>query len=264
MKLPQKTLILTAGITLTALPLSAGVVTLFQNAGDLATNFTVSTTGTLAGTEVVSGVDSNLDGDAIRMYDGPDAAVQRTYLQYAAAASLTSPFKVAFDLYDSSTDNANLFRIGPSGANLALGGAPSLGIQMTSTGTVTVQTGTNISFAGAYTPGSRANIALYYNPTASTYDFAAEGGPLLAATQWAVLVDGAVLDNGTATSTGLSTWNGTEAQDMWFFTGTGGTSSGMNIQYDNITLTVVPEPSTYALMLGLAVLGMAWVRRRKS
>jgi hypothetical protein len=32
---------------------------------------------------------------------------------------------------------------------------------------------------------------------------------------------------------------------------------------DNVVLTLVPEPSTYALLFGLAVIGWVFIRRRK-
>jgi hypothetical protein len=39
-------------------------------------------------------------------------------------------------------------------------------------------------------------------------------------------------------------------------------SSG--VFYDNVNLTVVPEPATYALLGGLAAIGLVMYRRRKS
>jgi uncharacterized membrane protein affecting hemolysin expression len=44
----------------------------------------------------------------------------------------------------------------------------------------------------------------------------------------------------------------------------GATGATGNNRLDNITLTAVPEPSTYAALLGLLALGVVAYRRRKA
>ena len=41
-------------------------------------------------------------------------------------------------------------------------------------------------------------------------------------------------------------------------------TAGSNFTIDNVTITAVPEPSTYAACAGAAVLGLAFWRRRRA
>ena len=42
------------------------------------------------------------------------------------------------------------------------------------------------------------------------------------------------------------------------------TTDGSSFAIDNVTITAVPEPSTYAACAGAAVLGLAFWRRRRA
>jgi hypothetical protein len=64
-----------------------------------------------------------------------------------------------------------------------------------------------------------------------------------------------IADGTTATFTMVVTWDGTTAPDdpTWH----------KLVTYDNIALTAVPEPSTYAILAGFAALGLVMIRRRR-
>jgi hypothetical protein len=96
------------------------------------------------------------------------------------------------------------------------------------------------------------------------------GGPTLAPNEWAIFVNGSILDDGNGlTSTGLSEPNGSVsgAQDIWWLSGLLGGATGTDIQYDNIIIStgsdiaVVPEPSVIALATGVLFMGLVMFRR---
>jgi hypothetical protein len=95
--------------------------------------------------------------------------------------------------------------------------------------------GTTFASLLNYTVGAVAWSSLAYNPasTFSTGSVSTTGGLLGASTLWFRLV---------ANSAPSST-------------------AGTN-RVDDFTVSVVPEPSTYAMLLGAAVLTVVWVRRR--
>ncbi len=63
---------------------------------------------------------------------------------------------------------------------------------------------------------------------------------------------------------GSSTWFNTTVQDLGFVTGTYTWTWGVDDTADSLTVTVVPEPSSIAVLAGTAVLGFVGVRRRRS
>ena len=64
-----------------------------------------------------------------------------------------------------------------------------------------------------------------------------------------------IANGATATFTLVVTWDGSTAaaDPTWH----------KAVTYDNIALTAVPEPSTFAILAGLAALGLVMVRRRR-
>jgi hypothetical protein len=57
------------------------------------------------------------------------------------------------------------------------------------------------------------------------------------------------------------TW--ANGQDLWIRWTLTGDNSDFNVGLDNVSFTAVPEPATYALLSGLAVLGLIALRRRR-
>jgi hypothetical protein len=250
---PKHLLAVTTGI-LTTLSLQGGIISLYQGTGDL-NNFTVSNS---------TDSDTLESGGMIRQFDNDSGG--RTTMRYLPSSAFSDGLQVSFNVLDSSTDDMNVFRIGTDGASLAGGADATLGVRMTSIGNIVAETSSgNIIWGGAFTPGEQFNLSIIYNSTGSTLNVGS--GISLNVNEWAITVDGAILDNGTATSTGLSNLNQTIAQDMWWLTGFASSRTGSDIQYDNIVIAtgsdiaVVPEPSATVLGVGILSLAVLLVRR---
>jgi hypothetical protein len=63
------------------------------------------------------------------------------------------------------------------------------------------------------------------------------------------------------TISGVSIADGANFYLRWAYTGEGGNSNGQGLGIDNFSITAVPEPSEYALVMGLGLLGFALGRR---
>ena len=260
-------LVASAGF-LTAVSVQGNLLSLYQDAGDLA-NFT-ATTGT--GTSVTEISSAVLDGSAISMVD---AGSGKSTLRYLPSTTFLDPIQVTFDVADFSTDSYNVFAIGADGANLAAGKQRSLGFRIESGGSVRADTpdGT-ILWTGAFTPGSAFNVSIIYNPSTSagSLDLSGSGGPVLASGEWAFYIDAALLNNGSQTSANLSELSPVDytigTTDFWFLTSNPSAETGLDIQLDNIVLATgadiavpVPEPSVFVMVAGMAGLLLIGYRR---
>ncbi|MCU0791492.1 MAG: PEP-CTERM sorting domain-containing protein [Opitutaceae bacterium] len=251
----------------------ATTTTIFKDAADLA-NVT-RTTGTNATITVVNGtstpVASALDGDALLFSDTSTSVLPTA--NYQAGFGVADALKISFDVKIASISSNIVFRMGPTASGAAAVSVSTLGVQLTNSGTAvaeqgaTVGSGTaaNISYASSYSTVNRFNVTIFFNDSDTEMDLTAYDGPAaLAAKQWALYVDGVsksaslseryvhVLD----TDFGL-TWRA----------GTSAAGNSINFQLDNLAVTnisAIPEPSTYAALLGLGTLGFATLRRRRA
>ena len=259
----NKILFLTGVLCAATVSLNATVTVLFENAADLS-NFDVPS-GTVSATADVIVVDASstpvasvFGGDAIRVYDADTG--KRPALNYDASNPFGQPVKISFDVNFASGDSNIMFRIGPTASGVGAKGSTSVGVQLASSGTIVAEGTTNTNFASQFSLGTSFNFAIIYNISASPLDLTSEGGPLLAANTWAMFKDGSQIGGTFAETTG-----GLDpAQGFAFLSGTSATRV-MEVQYDNITIETigVPEPSTYAAILGfLALLYILRTRKR--
>jgi hypothetical protein len=255
----RKPLFLTSLLTLFTSVASATV--LFTDAGDI-TNFTITNTGTNASVTEVN--PSDLDGTALLIDDrsgtgGIDTNGDRPIIVFQADAAFTPAVKVSFDLNidtSAATGSNVLFRMGPDASAVGAKSNSSLGVQLTKSGTIAVETsGGTTNTSDAFDP-TRVNLTFFYNTSDSALNLSGFSGPSsLAASTWALYVDSTPLVTGQAETNDLAT-----SQGFAWFSGTSGASL-MNFQLDNIEYSVVPEPATFGLLFGALALLLVMRRR---
>lgn len=114
-----------------------------------------------------------------------------------------------------------------------------------------------LTFASAITNGGSVDV---------TWEYSTDGGATYLTTGVVTTID-LPLDSGNGGEVGT-----VDLADDLLFAGDvllrgqfSGVDSGEQILFDNVQITgnVVPEPSTYAIIAGVAVLGLAIIRRRR-
>lgn len=203
---------------------------------------------------------SGLDGDAIRIWDTDGTRAELTYESPAA-----SYFELNFDGLIESTfvgDSQTLLRLGPVGNNYGAFSQSSIELRLRETGgdgevMIRLVSGFNNVSVGVDT---RFSVSILANAAAAgsvDYDKGGVTGTL-APKEYAVIVNGSLAGSYTMFT---PTPDADNLGGFSFLTGTGAAGTVAPIQLDNIT--VVPEPSVYALIAGLLGLGIVMIRRRR-
>jgi hypothetical protein len=144
--------------------------------------------------------------------------------------------------------------------NLALSGNTVMEIDGTVRGT---------EYDGVNMTGTAANTLVYGGtltmsfgavPTATVYDLFQIGSVIQSGTFGSVSIGGSAVASSTAASITGSGWTASLTDNV--------TSAVWNLSFDNasgdLTVTAIPEPSAFAVIAGLGVLGLAATRRRKT
>ena len=148
-------------------------------------------------------------------------------------------------------------------------------------GTSPVQTSTNVTFSGvdggtgfyvvlntpvfvgfSWLPQLTATVNVANTNAFGLEVFDTDGGSVAFDGYWSSFTTGAS-STVTLQFTSYSGFNGTAAAVLL---STGGTGQTLNVTFDQLTVpgAAIPEPSTYAALSGIAVLGFVAYRRRRS
>lgn len=255
---------------------SSNQITRF-NAATPGTSTSVAITGLAAGDRFV-GLDLRPSNNTIygitfsnQIYTVNETTGVATFVAAlsSAAVSGTQGWGIDFNPVADFAGAASLRLVGAGGGNFAVNA--STGAVTTATPVATGYTG--VSYTNSSTAGAPASTGLYYiNSATDTLSFAASGfnNPTIT-TVGALGVDVLnangfeVLSNGMAYAA-LNVDNGSVATNLYSInlaTGAATLLGQYNGTLSGLTVSVVPEPGAYALMLaGLAFVGFSLNRRR--
>ena len=254
---------------------SSNQITRF-NATTPGTSTSVAITGLLAGERFV-GLDLRPSNNTIygitfsnRIYTVNEFTGAATFVAAMSSAAVTGfqGWGIDFNPVADFAGTASLRLVGSGGGNFGVNA--NTGAVTTGTPVATGYTG--VSYTNSSTTGAPASTGLYYiNSTTDTLSFAATGfnNPTIT-TIGSLGVDVLsangfeVLSNGTAFAA-LNVDNGSAATSLYSINlGTGAATllGQYNGTLSGLTISVVPEPGTYALMLaGLGLVGFSAKRR---
>ena len=259
-----------AGVTFAAVQSNGQIINIFSGLGDEAnlngnTSFQVDPIpDPLSGNGWGVMSNSALDGAALRMWNV--SAAGRAEMEYVPASPFTTGVDISFDgVIESGFTGQNLWRVGPAGANLGAFSQSAMEFRMRDAngGEMMVRSSSGQTFdtvsVGLDTPFS---VSLIANPQAAggtSISFNKSGvSGTLNPQEFSVIVNGSIVGtygflNAVDNNIGAS----------WMATGTGANQEVPTLQIDNYSMAVVPEPSTYAFILGAFGIGFVLYRRRR-
>jgi hypothetical protein len=201
---------------------------------------------------------SNLDGDAIVMFDGDG---DRAVLEYVAPSTYTTGVQFSFDGSIQSAGGTNiLWRIGPGSGNPASLGDSVAELRLRESGGGLFRArvdGTQTFNDVVVGLDTRFSVDVLLNPSATTINYSIGGNNgTLDSQKFVVFVNdtqlGGIYDfQNTFSDIGRS----------FIASGTSAANSSPTFQIDNYTVTAVPEPSIFAVAAGIIGLGIVVTRR---
>ena len=194
-------------------------------------------------------------------------------------ADAQSQFSVSFDVFFSGGSSGTFYFFAGNGANFSdastfSGSQTFTGLRFSfgTSGSITTNNRaaaswntTNIS-GTPFSQGTKYSVAIYGNNSTSSITYERDGVKSVAASTYDLWV------NGTRVGTALGKAqlaNGTSIDSLMFY-GESSTSNVAKLAIDNLIysstvggITAIPEPSTFAALLGLTALAGAATRRRR-
>jgi hypothetical protein len=218
-------------------------------------SFTYDSTATYNASNSVLVASPDLDAAARSFIRDPRAALQ-TFTAPANGYELTGVNIIVNRLFDGATATFSIFDLGTT--------APGTDITQTTIDGLTPLATEAVSISGADAAGF-GNAVDGWNDALSTLSWTLPAGVTLSPTQvYAFYMDGTdtsnsivwVRDADNGYSGGVAYYQDTNTGDLSHNVFGGGNAS------DDWSLALVPEPSTYALLLGFVALGGVLLRRR--
>ena len=237
--------------------------------------FSISDTPTataVQGVTVIDGSGTIGDGNAAQVLDTSASSGDASYLEYNFATNEASEFGAvvySFDIYNNKVSgSASSFIVGigsyadSSGGELNASADRTFNLEFRTTDDfIRVRGATNAD--GTYNYANGSNVVVYVNDNDTNsigYTDPDSLAQTLAANSGAIYIDGSLVGT-VGFSTSFTDEGDAGLGRIGFYSGSSVIS---DFTIDNITVSAIPEPSSFAAIMGVGILSMVLVRRRKA
>jgi hypothetical protein len=196
-------------------------------------------------------------------------------LEQQSAIRVDFSFQRAVEILGGDTLDSLYFAIGAFDENGTLNSQANraLELRLNNDGTFRVRHGTEgtsgsggtVAPAGSYAADAVNSVSIFANSAESSLVYLMPGGGerILNANSFDIFINGSLVADNFEFQNGLFHNNENILGKIGFVSGSAQARAGSDFLIDDLQVSVIPEPRTYAILLGLAVLGLVVARKRR-